>query len=169
MKKQTQRVTKCHTSTPTAFTAAELADHWGVHRSTVCRMLRGVGAPPAIDGRYNLAEADEYRAEFKAGGAPDAGNWRAELDRLKCALAELELAKAEGRLVSGDEVARIAQEDAAAIKTAMLGMPNALAPQLVGVVDTERVRAILDDWARTTLQAWHDSLSGGQKEGLTGG
>jgi recombinational DNA repair ATPase RecF len=62
--------------------------------------------------------------------------------------------------VLSDEVIRIAQEDAAAIRTAMLGMANALAPQLVGQSSPEAVRAIIDDWARATLQGWHDSLQG---------
>ena len=100
---------------------------------------------------------------------PDGGSWRAELDRLKCQLAEMEVAQKEGRLISSDDVLRMAQEDAAAIKTAMLGMPNALAPQLVGLKKIEAVKAILKDWVRSTLQGWHDSLQGGQSAEIDGG
>jgi hypothetical protein len=62
---------------------------------------------------------------------------------------------------------RQAQEDAAAIRTSMLGMPNALAPQLVGLTEVEAVKVILKDWARSTLQGWHDSLQGAAAEVVT--
>jgi hypothetical protein len=42
----------------------------------------------------------------------------------------------------------------------MLGMANALAPQLVGLKKVGDVRAILNDWARSTLQSWHDAVQG---------
>ena len=59
-----------------------------------------------------------------------------------------------------------AKADAALIKTSMLGMPNALAPQLVGLKSVKAVQAILKDWARSTLQAWHDAVTGQAGEGL---
>jgi hypothetical protein len=102
----------------------------------------------------------------EAGGKPESGSWRAELDRLKCSLAEMEVAQKEGDLIPRADVQRQAQEDAAAIKTAMLGMPNALAPQLVGLQTIEAVKAILKDWARSTLQGWHDSLQSDAAEGI---
>jgi hypothetical protein len=152
-------------------TKSDLARHWGLTRQAVTALFSHEGAPRFSEsGKIPLEVAEEYRkARAESRQNPAAGTWRAELDRLKCALAEVELAKTEGKLIASDEVIRIAQEDAAAIRTAMLGMANALAPQLVGQSSPEAVRAILDDWARATLQGWHDSLSGLQKEGLIDG
>ncbi len=107
------------------------------------------------------------RIKKRDNGAPGGGNWKTELDRLKCSLAEMEVAQKEGDLIPRADVQRQAQEDAAAIKTAMLGMPNALAPQLVGLQAIEDVKAILKDWARSTLQGWHDSLQSDAAEGIT--
>lgn len=148
------------------MTRAELSRAWKTNRQALTRLFRLPGAPTFDDaGKIDSDVAEAWRASVQAEREKTV-RWRDELDRLKCSLAEIELAKAEGKLVSGDEVARIAQEDAAAIRTAMLGAANALAPQLVGLTDTERVRAIVDDWARSTLQAWHDSLAGDARKGL---
>ena len=104
------------------------------------------------DNRAKKREAKE------ASGEPS--NWRRECERLKAALMELELSTAKGNSVPIADVQRTAQEDAAAIKTSMLGMPNALAPQLLGMKTPEAVRSILDDWARSTLAGWAAAARG---------
>jgi hypothetical protein len=112
-----------------------------------------------LDARVEWRKRRAAKREAKeASGEP--ANWRKECERLKAALMELELSTAKGASVPVAEVQRLAQEDAAAIKTSMLGMPNALAPQLLGMKRPEDVRAILDDWARSTLAGWSAAAHG---------
>jgi hypothetical protein len=77
------------------------------------------------------------------------------------------LAQKEGRTLTRADIEEQAKADAALIKTSMLGMANALAPQLVGLKKVTAVRTILNDWARSTLQSWHDAVQGDAGKELT--
>jgi len=109
--------------------------------------------------------ADDQRAQLKlrrankAGSKPKSGSsWRQELERVKYLSAKLDLEEQQGKLVRAEDVLAANMSDAAAIKTTVLGLANTLAPQLFGLSSIEEIRVILEDWSRTTLQAWHDSL-----------
>jgi hypothetical protein len=117
-------------------------------------------AEKATVGRARLDWKMRRAEKAESKDAPPGGSWRAELDRLKCKLAEYELAQKEGRTLTRADIEEQAKADAALIKTSMLGMANALAPQLVGLKKVTAVRTILNDWARSTLQSWHDAVQG---------
>jgi hypothetical protein len=94
-------------------------------------------------------------------------NWRKVCERLKAALLEMQVSRQQDGLVARADIEEQAKADAALIKTSMLGMANALAPQLVGLKKVTAVRTILNDWARSTLQSWHDAVQGDAAGDLT--
>jgi len=157
------------TAKPPALDLEALAQKGALNQEIVAALGREMTAKEreAVKRGRLMWRLNRIKKNEAAGGKPESGSWRAELDRLKCKLAEMEVAQKDGDLIPRAEVMRQAQEDAAAIKTAMLGMPNALAPQLVGLQTIEAVKAILKDWARSTLQGWRDSLQSDAAEGMT--
>jgi hypothetical protein len=147
---------------------AALAKRGVLNQEIVATLGRQMTAKETDAVKRGRLEWRLSRMKKKEGATDGSGkNWRSELDRLKCKLAEMEVAQKDGTLIPRADVVRQAQEDAAAIRTAMLGMPNALAPQLVGLTEVEAVKVILKDWARSTLQGWHDSLQGAAAEVVT--
>ncbi len=142
------------------MTRAELSRRWGVTRQAVGKMFSRPDAP-AFDasGKIGVDVAEAFRAE-RQEARQAGGEWRQELDRLRCVLLEHEIAERAAALVSRADVRAVALADAAAINAALRGMADAVAPQLVGAVSIEAVRGVLSRWARSTLQGWHDSLEG---------
>jgi hypothetical protein len=140
-------------------TRSELSRRWGVTRQAVSALFLRPGAPSFdADGRIDVEVADAWRDAVREARR-EAARGREELDRLRCRLLAHEIAMQRGRLVSIEDVERIARADAAIIRASLLAMPDALAPRLTGLTDTEAARGIIDDWARGTLQMWHDSLT----------
>lgn len=138
-------------------TKADLARAWNINTGLVSRLFALPGAPAFQKGRIATGTAEAWRATVNATRQADAsekGHWRKELDRLRCVQLSQEIDVDAGKLIPADDVRQVAQADAAMIKTAMLGMANALAPQMLGLATPEQARAILDDWARSTLTAW---------------
>lgn len=142
------------------LTQKQLSRRWNIGASTVSKLLAHPDAPqPGKDGRYNAKDADAYRrARLAMAGRLDGDTSMAEIRRKqearKLELLDIQVRKARGELIEREEVRQIAMETGAMIRTAMAGMPNALAPQLLGMTEPEAVRSILDDWARTTALGW---------------
>jgi hypothetical protein len=144
----------------TLVTRADLGRRWKMHRVAVGRLFALPGAPE-FDATGHMPSAI---AEAWLAGQNERGQTMAEI-RLRCEAAkanllEHELSAKRADVVDRAEVLRLAMEDAALIRTSMLGMPNALAPQLVGLTAPEAVRAILADWARSTLAGWAAAAAG---------
>ena len=117
--------------------------------------------------------ADDQRAQLKlrrankATSKPKSGSsWRQELERVKYLSAKLDLEEQQGKLVRTSEVLQTAQADASLIKMTMLGAPNVLAPQLLGIKTVNEIQAILNDWFRSALEGWAESLAGEQGKAI---
>ena len=157
--KRPTKTRKATAPSPPGITPEQIAalTRAGASIGEIRAAMGGRAITPAERVVINRARLVARMKKVEAGNTPKS--WRQELERLKCQLAEMDVEQRKGGLVSKEEVTLAAKEDAAAIKTAMLGMPNALAPQLIGINSKEAIRGILMDWSKTTLAAWHDSLA----------
>lgn len=108
---------------------------------------------------YDVAACDRFRLLVSDARHVAAGAHR-DLDRLRCRQLEIQIDRERGRLIDREDVVQAARADAALIRSGLLGMPNALAPQLVGLATPQAVRRILADWAMSTLTAWAAAAGG---------
>ena len=165
---------------------SELAVMLGVSRQAVSRAFGSQSAPPFDgDGRIDAETALAWYATRGARGARAVAAYRdaqlrgnvvqgksapsapaeippIEVSRRRQAyadaqLAELELAKARGMLVSRDDAERAAAEDGAAIRSGLLALPSQIAPALAdaaAVGGATAVAALLDAELRRLLASW---------------
>jgi hypothetical protein len=138
-------------------TQAGLARRWGWHKSRVCRLFQSPGAPRFTDGQIEVEEAEVWR-DRRATERADGGRWRREIYRLQAALLQIELQRVQADLIPVADVLAQAKIDAALITGSLRAMPDTLAPQIVGAVSVHAVQSILNTWARSTLQSWHDAV-----------
>jgi hypothetical protein len=139
---------------------AELARRWGWHPSRVTRLFQSPGAPRCDSaGRIAVKTAEKWRDERLEARAA-GGFWRREIYRLQAALLEIQLAETAANLIPRADVLAQAKQDGALIRASLKAMPDTLAPQIVGAVSVHAVQSILNTWARSTLQSWHDAAAG---------
>ena len=137
------------------------------------------GMPVNPDGTYDLDAIDAwFEARDKKGiGQPhgerpesgDKSGWEAVYKEMKARIAELELKKLKGELISLDEVRRQWVNRIIEVKTALLSLPRKIPPLLEGkekrdmeaIIESE-VRFILERFARPggkLTQAQHETNS----------
>ena len=93
---------------------AALADaEWAANTRADRRPLTGRGAKPS------------QPAEVTPGKTPDYGESRARREAAEAALAELELAKEQAKLVDAAEIERRIADDYGKVRVKLLGVPSA--------------------------------------------
>lgn len=143
-------------------TAKEVAEHFGRTVRTI-RHWAGRGMPQLPNG-YDLKAIEAWavreglvngpaggegpRDPDGAGGNGDGSVFRdknfyeTELKRVQSELKELELAKQQGKLIPVEDVEAGRVARITAVKRALLAIPRALAPQLVGL-EAREIEALL--------------------------
>jgi len=130
-------------------TLMAVAKAMGVTERTV-RNWRKSGMPVCPDGKYDLRAIRTWRDERAGKGLTGAhyrrqrDRWEAKFREVKAKLADLELKQKTGELVSRERVERRRVAQIQATKQALLAVPAAVAPQLVGL-DPREIQALLRD------------------------
>ena len=120
------------------------------------------GMPVAKKGKYNLAEIVAWKMMREKPSSADAAGWiakwheaRACITGYKAELEEMKVKEFKGALISRGEVERGLVQVSIAIKQALLALPRAIAPRLIGLeareIETvlrERVEEIINLFAK---------------------
>ncbi|MFA5324335.1 MAG: hypothetical protein WC373_16790 [Smithella sp.] len=117
------------------------------------------GMPLANNGQYDLTEIQAWRFvkkhPEKKDGKGSSEKWEARFREMKAKLAELEYQKKLGALIPREDVEKQSVQRIIAVKRAFLGLPRAMAPQLVGLearevegVLAKRINEIINDFAQ---------------------
>lgn len=143
---------------------------------------------PGEEGHYNVNDimlwcASKRRGRFKnmkeapaafEGDGDDAEtgtNWDAEYRRAKAQLAQIELDIKLGELLRRRDVEAASVKKILAVKQALLGLPNQLAPQLAGQ-DAATIASLLDQRLRQIIADFAgespETLGGEQQTGDQG-
>lgn len=139
---------ECNPNSPGMVDSQEkVAKGFGVAVRTVERWVKD-GMPAMRDGRYNLADIQEWRfnkKKIKEGAAKDKGSkWEDQFREFKARLAEIEYKKKMGELLSREEVEHNEVQRVIAVKRSLLMLPRSLPPQLVGL-EPRQIQLILLD------------------------
>ena len=146
-------------------TQKQLAEYLGRSERTIS-YYKNQGMPVSPDGTYDLDAIDVWiEARNKKGigqphgERPDSGDksgWEAVLKEMKAQIAELELKKLKGELISLDDVRRQWVNRIIEVKTALLSLPRKIPPLLEGkekrdmeAILEQEVRFILERFSRT--------------------
>jgi len=129
-------------------TLMAVAKAMGVTERTV-RNWRKSGMPVRSDGRFDLGAIRTWRARGGKGlsGAHyrrERDKWEAKYREIKARLATLELKQRTGQLLPRERVEGKRVRQIQATKQALLAVPAAVAPQLVGL-DPREIQALLRD------------------------
>lgn len=113
----------------------ELAKREGVSPAAVSQRIRRSGVKRGPQGKIDVA--DYERAKAAPGSQPGSATARDQYWRAKAALALMDAQERQGKLIPYESVSRLMTNIAMLVKTDMLAIPNAIAPDLVGkdVVD----------------------------------
>lgn len=134
------------------LSAVAVAAVWGITPQAVGLWHSKQGCPRNPDGTYNLAAVIAWReARIRAeadlepgpgGGAqsPELEGWR----RARRKMAELELERISGSLISLEEVERGRVERVIYLKRSMLALPRQVAPVLVGL-EARQIQTLLKE------------------------
>ena len=141
----------------TARTEEEVARHFGVSTRTV-QYWKKDAMPVCPDGTYDLEAISEWRLTKIQERSPDSSDrakWESEYRKNKALMAEIQLKKELGQLVTRDEVEEGRVRRILTIKKALLSLPPRLAPQVVNVdvktaeaIIRKRIEEIISDFAR---------------------
>ena len=175
---------------PRRMTRGELAEHWGVTKQAVSKMFRKAGAPRfAGDNRIRVDVAEAWREggqviQASDDGAPAADaplalspdmsvtELRKRQEFYKARLLQSEVKEADGSLVTRSEVVKVAREDGAAIRSALMSMPASIAPEVADAAvsgGSAAVATVLLRWARETLSNFSRGFSGTEMRSAIGG
>lgn len=130
---------------------SEFAADWTVTVRTVTNWLAAGMPCRTVDGKRTVvrSEANAWVREQAAAeeAAKDPAN-EAEAKARKLAaearLAELELAQREGVMVTVEDAARVMEEKLAPLRSALVTLPQRVAPQVMGCKTVAEVTAKLD-------------------------
>ena len=146
-------------------TQKQLAEYLGRSERTIS-YYKNQGMPLNPDGTYDLDAIDAWiEARTKKGigqphgERPDPGDklgWEAVYKEMKARLAELELKKFQGELISLDDVRRQWINRIIEVKTALLSLPRKIPPLLEGK-EKRDMEAILEDEVRFILERFSRS------------
>lgn len=140
---------------------AELADLFGVSAPTVDRWV-AQGCPVEKEGgrgrayQFNSASVAEWRADLiRSEGRETSHAGEAELLlrelAAKTELAELKLAEAKKLVAPVEEMARAVGMANAAVRAALLAIPDRVTRLVVGEMDERKIKIILRDEIREAL------------------
>lgn len=119
---------------PRKMTVAEIAKRDHISRQAVEKKVRRRNIRRDASGRVDVALFDRRTPETEPATISSARRryWAAKAD-----LAAMEAQERKGKLITTESVERVLVNMAIAIKTDMLAIPNALAPELVGLSTPE--------------------------------
>jgi len=118
----------------------ELAAVIGVERKTIQRWAKLEGAPePRPDGRLEVAAWRAFKATRRAGERDEEGTTdeKEKSNRLKNEKLQIEIAALKHEYIERAEVEQWVSGMIIAAKNVLLGLPSALAMQVVGLNPTE--------------------------------
>jgi len=148
-------------------TQKQLAEYLGRSERTIS-YYKNQGMPVNPDGTYDLDAIDAWieAREKKGIGQPhgerpesgDKSGWEAVYKEMKARLAELELKKFQGEVISLEEVRRQWINRIIEVKTALLSLPRKIPPLLEGK-EKRDMEAIIENEVRFILERF--SRSGG--------
>jgi len=138
-------------------TQEEVAKVFGISVRTVQYWAKD-GMPKTEKGTYDLVDIQRWRFEKNntrnSGKNSEKDEWETRLKKSKAKLAEIELKKALGEVISTDEVEKARIARIMAVKRALLALPRAVAPILAGleardieILLTSRIREMIAKFA----------------------
>jgi hypothetical protein len=130
---------------PRGWSISALAVELRMDRRTVAQRIADL-KPVSETGRAKLYSLADVFEAIAAGAASTPTNFEDAKTRKMAAdavLAEIEVSKARGRVVSTDIAERAAAEAYAAVRAKLLGLPDKMAPLLETTPGTEGKRELL--------------------------
>jgi len=137
-------------------TQEELAKIFGISPRTV-RYWEKEGLPKTRQGYFNISDVQEWRNNHdkrRVKKQKEEDKDEAKYRKFKALLAELEYKRKTKQLVPVAEVEKNNIDKILTIKTRLLALPNAVAPQVVGLEAKEiseilrkRIEEIIDEFA----------------------
>lgn len=153
--------------TPTkGWSISALAVELGRDRRTIASIVGGLQSI-GREGKADLYRLTDVLPLLMAGGkTSDFDDAKARKMAAEAELAEIELAKARGEMVSVTEAAKLVAEEYAAVRSKLLSLPSKLGPMLA-IEDTETAcRALL---SRGINEALNELVSRGDESGAVEG
>lgn len=161
---------------------ADLSRIWGVSKSAVTQIFRNPQAPLFDEkGKIRLCDANRYYATVSKNAAKrvsgaveqnaedmmsiQEAKRRQAVSEMR--LSQIRVAEAEGRLVSIDEVRRIAASDASIIATTLRGWPTKIAAELTDAAKAGGIIAVgslLDRYVRNVLADWSSGMEAEERQ-----
>jgi excisionase family DNA binding protein len=155
----------------TAMSVVDVAELLGVTDRGVRKWIKEKGLPARADQRgftldwpttlkwyvdYKIAEnpGTAGTPQPKTGAEQPPENYEQALarkTRAEADLKELQLARERSQVAAISDVERVLANANKSIQTLILAIPSALAPQLIGLTDYGRIRAVLDRGVKATL------------------
>jgi phage terminase Nu1 subunit (DNA packaging protein) len=141
----------------------DLATTLGVAINTVTGWVRR-GCPYVEKGGkskpwiFNTADVVKWREEMAAQAAVgdtsklDIEEARRRKEAAQAAMIELDLAKRRGEVVEIEEVADAVGDDYANLRAKLLSLPTKLAPQVAGLEDLAKCKAIIEKGVHDALE-----------------
>lgn len=131
-------------------------------RSAVDRHAAARGAPLALPGAAGQGDAPPAPTAAQAGAdaadeavaqvSPSYADARARREHAEAQLRELDLRKRQGEILERAEVARAVDRAYTAISARLNALPDNTAPQVVGLDDEARARALLAEAVTLALR-----------------
>lgn len=140
---------------------AELANVLGIARETV-RMWTIEGMPRLDSGQYDMRVCVQWAKTHRWERQDDAEPIelsRARKEAAEAAMAELRLAKEQGRLMTLEDYERFCLETFGQLKAHLLTLPARAAPDFVGLGSQKESRELLREHIRDLmrrLERWDD-------------
>lgn len=139
-------------------TQEEVAEAFKVSVRTVAYWARD-GMPVTEDEQYDIREITAWRMMLQGRGGkkknpdtgdPDTVDWETEYRKFKALLIEIDYEKALGDVIPREDVEKGRVARILAVKRALIALPRALAPQLIGS-DPREIEAIIMDRIREVI------------------
>lgn len=150
-----------------AANAVELARILNVERKTINRWRKLRGAPdPRPDGRYEVAAWRAFKATRRAGsrdGEIDPADEKARQISLQNEKLAVQVEILKRDYVRRVDVEATVSQMIVAAKRVLLGIPSALAPQVVGVAVAEAENLIRDAINEALAQLHRDPINAGEQ------
>lgn len=152
---------------PKSLSGADLARCFGVDRAMITRWKKA--GMPENKGVFSLPECIRWRIDRETSDSDSKGDalngekWLAVYRRERARLAKLERKKTQEDLVSKDEAIGWLSQILAETKTAFLGFPRRLAPEVFGK-EPRDVEGILDDEIKRILRKLARPVEENEKE-----
>lgn len=123
-------------------------------------------APPAGEGDASPPPAAEPDSDAPAPAKESSTfqHWRERGERAKALAAERENAIAEGKLMDAGAVVDAVKSHYATLRAGLEGLPDFLAPQLVGVREEPKVRALIAEAIESKLTELSRAFGAAAKE-----